>query len=334
MTAEERTVPYPAGLRRGLDACASDRGVFTILALDHRQNLRREINPSDPDSVAIDQMVALKRVIVRVLGPLASGVLLDPEIGAAQCIADGSVPGHTGLLVALEATGYDGPKTARHSRLLENWSPRKARRMGASAAKLLVYYHPAASTASDQEDFIETVAAACRAEDLPLFLECLTYSTDVSVPTLTGEDRRRAVITAAARLTAIGSDVMKVEFPYDVSVRDEGLWADACAELDAASRVPWVLLSGGVDEATFARQAEIACRAGASGVLVGRSVWADATRLEETARERFLHVEGARRIRRLAEIVETYGRPWLERSPRLHGATTPDADWHRIYAET
>src|SRR4029078_4586491 len=43
--------------------------------------------------------------------------------------------------------------------------------------------------------------------------------------------------------------------------------------LDAASQVPWVLLSGGVDDATFEAQVEVACRAGASGVLAGRSVW-------------------------------------------------------------
>jgi hypothetical protein len=52
---------YRAGLRRGLDACASSRGVFTVLALDHRQNLRRELRPDDPDSVTIDEMAELKR---------------------------------------------------------------------------------------------------------------------------------------------------------------------------------------------------------------------------------------------------------------------------------
>ena len=36
------------GTRRGLEACASPRGTFTVLALDHRQNLRREVRPDDP----------------------------------------------------------------------------------------------------------------------------------------------------------------------------------------------------------------------------------------------------------------------------------------------
>jgi tagatose-1,6-bisphosphate aldolase len=87
-------------------------------------------------------MVAFKRAVVRSLSPVATGTLLDPEIGAAQCIADGSLPAASGLIVAIEATGYAGPSTARISRVLDGWSVEKAKLMGASAAKLLVYYHP------------------------------------------------------------------------------------------------------------------------------------------------------------------------------------------------
>src|SRR5829696_2107956 len=88
--------------------------------------------------------------------------------------------------------------------------------------------------------------------------------------------------------TARGADVLKAEFPYDASVTEERRWAEACAELDAATPVPWVLLSGGVDDATFERQVAVACHAGASGVLVGRSVWAEAATLAPPARDAFL----------------------------------------------
>ena len=88
-------------------------------------------------------------------------------------------------------------------------------------------------------------------------------------------------------MTAIGGDILKAEFPYDASVRDEDRWREACAELDAASAVPWVLLSGGVDGSTFEAQARVACQSGASGVLVGRSVWADAATLHVPRATRF-----------------------------------------------
>jgi tagatose 1,6-diphosphate aldolase len=330
--ADAGTRAYPTGLRRGLDACATPRGVFTVLALDHRQNLRREIRPDDPDSVSVAEMAELKRDVVRSLAQRVSGVLLDPEFGAPRCIEDGSLPGDVGLIVAIEATGYDGPSTARRSRVLEGWSVAKAKRMGATAAKLLVYYHPNSAAAHDQDQLVADVAAACRRHDLPLFLEPITHSVDPSVSLLTGEVRREVVIETARRLTAIGGDVLKVEFPYDASVTDEARWADACAELDEASPLPWVLLSGGVDDATFARQVEVACRAGASGVLVGRSVWAEAVRLGGPDRERFLATEGVARLTRLVETIEAHGRPWLDRSPGLRDARV-GADWYRDYPE-
>ena len=333
MSATEDAAAYRTGLRRGLDACATPRGVFTVLALDHRQNLRKEIRPDDPESVSIDQMAELKGDVVRALAPRVSGVLLDPEFGAPRCIADGSLPGGVGLIVAIEATGYEGPPTARRSRVLDGWSVAKAKRMGATAAKLLIYFHPESATATAQEDLVAEVEEDCRRHDLPLFLEPITHSIDASVPVLTGEDRRRVVIESARRLTAVGGDVLKVEFPYDASVTDEGRWADACAELDDASPLPWVLLSGGVDDATFERQVGFACRAGASGVLVGRSVWAEATRHSGPDRSRFLATEAVERLARLVGTIEAHGRPWQDRAPRALRDGLVGADWYRAYPE-
>jgi tagatose 1,6-diphosphate aldolase len=315
--------------RRGLDATSSPRGTFTVLALDHRQNLRKELHPGDPDSTTTDEMIDFKRTVVRSLSSTATGTLLDPEIGAAQCIADGSLPGRDGLIVALEATGYEGPSGARVSRLLPGWDAAKAKRLGASAAKLLVYYHPDAANAAAQERWVAEVAADCRANDLALFVEPLSFGLDGAA--LAGDDRRRVVIETAGRLTALGGDVLKAEFPYDESVDDPARWADACAELDGASRLPWVLLSGGVDEATFETQVEVACGAGASGVLVGRSVWAPAAGLAADARTAWLASEGATRLRRLAELVERVGHPWRARWTAAAQPDEPEPGWYARY---
>jgi tagatose 1,6-diphosphate aldolase len=325
---------FRPGARRGLDACASPRGIFGVLALDHRQNLRRELRPDDPGAVTDGEMVDFKRAVVRALAPVATGTLLDPEVGAAQCIADGSLPGGTGLIVAIEATGYEGPSTARISRVLDGWSVAKAKRMGASAAKLLVYYHPDAANAADQEALVARVAAECRAVDLALFLEPLSFSL-VEGARLEGEARRRVVIETARRLSAIGGDILKAEFPFDPSVADRGRWREACAELDEASAVPWVLLSGGVDEATFLAQVEIACMTGASGVVAGRSVWAEAATLPADPRVAFLASTATDRLGRLVDLVEDVGRPWTARatalSTALSGDATPGEGWYREY---
>jgi tagatose 1,6-diphosphate aldolase len=322
---------YRLGARRGLDACASQRGTFTVLALDHRQNLRKALHPDDPSAATYEEMVAFKRAVVRALAPVATGTLLDPEIGAAQCIADGSLPATSGLIVAIEATGYEGPATARISRILDGWSVDAAKRIGASAAKLLVYYHPDAANAADQEALVARVAADCRAADLALFVEPLSFSL-VDGEKLSGEARRAVVVETARRLTAIGGDVLKAEFPYDPSVTDAARWRDACQELDAASRVPWVLLSGGVDDATFEAQVEAACAAGASGVLAGRSVWEGAATFGPSERDRFLATNGRDRLERLATLVDRAGRPWREHPGSLANAPEPGEGWYRGYA--
>jgi tagatose 1,6-diphosphate aldolase len=323
-------VTFLLGTRRGLSACASEHGTFAVLALDHRQNLRRELRPDAPETVTYDEMVAFKRAVVRALAPVATGILLDPEIGAAQSIHDGSMPERAGLIVAIEATGYLGPETARVSRVLDGWSVEKVKRLGASAAKLLVYYHPDAPNAADQERFVAEVSEACRALDLALFVEPLSFSL-VAGEKLTGEARRRVVIETARRLTQLGGDILKAEFPYDAAVTDRVAWGEACEELNAASAAPWVLLSGGVDEATFEAQVETACRAGASGVLVGRSVWAEAATLAPEARDAFLMTTGRQRLGRLVELVDAVGHPWLARPGPLAEAPSPGDGWYREY---
>jgi tagatose-1,6-bisphosphate aldolase len=321
---------YPLGTRRGLATCASERGIFSVLALDHRQNLRHELRPDDPGSVGYEQLVEFKRAVVRALAPYASGTLLDPEIGAAPCIEDGSLPGRAGLIVAIEATGYLGPSTARISRVLDGWSVEKAKRMGASAAKLLVYYHPDAVNAAEQEQLVADVADQCRRFDLALFLEPLSFSLEEGQK-LAGEERRRVVVETARRLGRIGGDILKAEFPYDSTVTDRARWGEACAELDEASTLPWVLLSGGVDDATFEAQVEAACKAGASGVVVGRSVWAAAARMTGPDRDRFLETTGRDRLRRLADLVEAVGQPWHGRSNHRTAPPTSGEGWYRDY---
>jgi len=315
---------------RGLDACASDAGTFSVLALDHRNNLRRMLGNGDPDAVSYQQMVDTKRAIVRAISGTASGVLLDPEVGAAQAIADGSLPSSAGLIVAVEASGYLGPSEARVSRVLSGWSVAQIKRLGADAVKMLLYYHPDAANAEDQERLLIRIAEDCLDADIPLFLEPLGFSIDGSVPKLVGDERRDVVVRTARRLTALGGDVLKSEFPYDASVSDHALWQEACAELEEASSIPWVILSAGVDDATFEAQTEIACKAGASGVLVGRSVWGDGATLPDIERDEWLASEGVARMQRLVDLVDRYGTAWRKRSP-LNDQPEPGEDWYLDY---
>ena len=170
----------------------------------------------------------------------------------------------------------------------------------------------------------------CRDADFALFVEPLGFDPATGGK-LTGEARRRCVIETARRLTALGGDILKAEFPYDPGVTDAAAWQDACTELDAAARVPWVLLSGGVDDATFERQVATACAAGASGVLVGRSVWAPSAMMSPAERDAWLTTEGRRRLDRLVQLVDPAGTPWHARPNPVTASPDPGDGWYRDY---
>ena len=48
------------GKRRRLQKCASSNGIFSILAIDHRNNLRRALNPLDPGAVSDEALVKFR----------------------------------------------------------------------------------------------------------------------------------------------------------------------------------------------------------------------------------------------------------------------------------
>ena len=119
-------------------------------------------------------------------------------------------------MVAVESTGYGGEPTARQSQILPGWSVEKAKRMGASMIKLLVYYHPDSSSATEIEAFVRQVAQECIRHDLALMLEPLSYSLQPDAK-LTSAEKRHVVSETARRLTVPGVDVLKAEFPLDIT---------------------------------------------------------------------------------------------------------------------
>jgi len=316
------------GKFRGLQQCSSERGTISVLALDHRNNLRNALRQQAPESVTNAELTAFKVEVMEKLAQQATAVLLDPEVGVGQCVASAAVPGQVGILVAVEASGYTGDASARQSGILPGWSVAKVRRMGASAAKLLVYYHPQAATAGEIEALVAKVAADCAEQDLLLFVEPLSYSLDPTHKKLSPQERRQVVVETARRLTPLGVDVLKAEFPLDAQAEpDEKAWAAACAELTGASTAPWVLLSAAVDYDTYLRQVTVACQNGASGVAVGRAVWKEATDLVGEARANFLAGVGRRRMERMTALCNALARPWTA----IYAPPVITAEWYKGY---
>jgi tagatose-1,6-bisphosphate aldolase len=312
------------GKWRRLQQTTGPKGTFYIAAIDHRGPLRRSLQTESPKVNTNEELTSLKKDIVRHLAPATSAVLLDPETSAGQCVADGSLPTGTGLIVALD-TGSTGDPFNRTTSLIENWSVEKTIRMGASGVKMLLYYHPKAPQAGEREDLVRKVAQDCTQYDIPFFLEPLSYASDDQNKSLPPEQRRRVVIETARRLVPLGVDILKAEFPVDVSIeQDENVWRDACEELTSVCEVPWVLLSAGVSYDTFLNQVRIACKAGASGVMAGRAVWKEAVTLDSAARTNFLKSTGYERMQGLKLLCEELGRPFTE----VYDSPEPDYNWY------
>jgi tagatose 1,6-diphosphate aldolase len=309
------------GKLRGLQQISSQRGTFTVLALDHRQNLRK----ANPALVSDEQLSRFKLAVTSALASRATAVLLDPEVSAAQAIAQRAIPNNVGLVVAVESTGYTGDATARQAQIIPGWSVEKAKRMGASAIKLLVYYHPDSPTAPEIESFTKKIADDCAKQDIVLMLEPLSYSLDENKK-LSSEEKRYVVIETAKRLTPLGADILKAEFPLDVTESDQKIWAEACAEISAASVTPWILLSAAVDYEVFFQQVIVACNSGASGIAVGRAVWKEAVMLDGDERIKFLRTTARQRISRLTSLCHALAKPYTD-----FYTAEPGFDWYKTY---
>ena len=316
------TIRLSIGKLRGLQQCTSGKGTFTCLALDHRQNLRK----ANPAFVQDAALARFKLDVTATLADLSTAVLLDPEVSAAQAIAERVIPKQAGLVVAVESTGYVGAPNARQSQILPGWSVEKAKRMGASMIKLLVYYHPDSPIAPAIEAFVWQVADECTRYDLGLMLEPLSYSL-AAAGKLTSAEKRLVVTETARRLVIPGVDVLKAEFPLEVTEDpDENNWLAACTDISTVSPVPWIVLSAAVNYELYLRQVEIACRAGASGSAVGRAVWQEAVGMAVQPRLDFLRTTGRERLSRLATLCSEVGKP----VSAFYTAEAP-FDWYKNY---
>ena len=312
------------GKARGLATASTSDGVFSILAIDHRDSLRVVLQPDDPEAVSPSAITALKLDLLRGLASQASAVMLEPEYSAAQAIVTRSLPGSVGFLAAVEAQGYLGDPEVTQTTLMDDWGVEKATRLGASGIKLLVLYRPdSGAVAEAQEQTIDKVIADCARFDIPHFLEPLLYERSGA-----SDDRRALVVETVRRLGRRGPDILKVQFPLDTGlVEDRAAWRDACAELDSVAPVPWALLSGGGTFERFREQLAIACEAGASGFMVGRALWGEYATAATDRRPELMRSSLVPRFEELAAIAARDGQPWWAR----HALPEIDEQWYRTY---
>ncbi|HEL0696504.1 tagatose-bisphosphate aldolase [Streptococcus equi] len=307
----------------------SRKGIISALAFDQRGALKRMMATHQDTEPAPWQIEALKALVSEELTPYASSILLDPEYGLpATKVRDQK----SGLLLAYEQTGYDTTTTSRLPDCLVDWSVKRLKEAGADAVKFLLYYDVDGDEYINQQKqaYIERIGSECQAEEIPFFLELLTYdeaildNQSVAFAKLKAHKVNEAMKVFSAE--RFGVDVLKVEVPVNMAYvegfaegevvysKEEAM--QAFRDQEAASHLPYIYLSAGVSASLFQETLVFAAEAGArfNGVLCGRATWSGAVAVymsegEEAARQ-WLRTEGFQNIDRLNQVLERTASPW------------------------
>ncbi len=325
------------GKIRGLQQISTGKGIFVMCAIDHRGSLQTTLEKELSKKIGYKEMVQYKLDLCEALAPHSSAVLLDPIYGAAQSIAGGVLPGSKGLLVSIEATGYQDNPEGRLTTLLDNWNVEKIKRMGGSAVKILLYYRPdLVELSKKQLETINVVARECIKHDIPFLVEPVSYPVgeEKAGSAQFAAKKSEMVIETALQITGLPIDVLKAEFPADLHYeKDKGKVLETCRRLTEASKVPWVLLSAGADYKIFRDQVKIACQAGASGFLGGRGIWQEVLHLEDRKqRVKYLKTVAADRFKELVEIASKYADPWWKKMGiKADELLTSQENWYKNY---
>jgi sulfofructosephosphate aldolase len=295
---------------RALAQIADPRGQLSVIAIDHGDPLVEMLQGLGLSADAEAQR-AIKYDVVDTVGRDASAVLLDPDVSVTEIVERGALARDVGLLVRIEADGFDTLGGLRRSRLIDGLGAAGARERGATAAKVMAFIRP------DREDLdgytaelVRTALEDCHGEHLLCVIEAMTYPLDDEAPASFAARRGGLIRESAVFLEACGAKLLKLEYPGSLA---------ACEAVSSAIATPWAVLSAGVDHETFCEQLRTSVQGGAAGFIAGRSLWKESVGMAAGERRAFLDGTVRRRFEELLALLQAHGdsargvAPWQPR---------------------
>ena len=318
--------------RKYLENLSDENGFISALAIDQRGALKKMINKHQKEEATAEQIKEFKTLVSEHLTKYSSSILLDPEYGLeASKMRDKNA----GLLLAYEKTGYDANAVGRLPDCLVEWSAKRLKEEGADAVKFLLYYDVDENEEINIQKmaYMERIGAECIAEDIPFFLEILSYDCNIDDNSTAeyAKVKPRKVIEAMKEFSnpRYNVDVLKVEVPVNMkfvegfsdgeAVYTEEEAANYFKLQDEATQLPYIYLSAGVSAKLFQDTLKFAHDSGAkfNGVLCGRATWANGveifTKEGEKAAIEWLNTVGKKNIEELNEIVKKTATSWKEK---------------------
>ena len=318
--------------RKYLENLSDNNGFISALAIDQRGALKKMINKHQEKEATAEQIKEFKTLVSKHLTKYSSSILLDPEYGLEASKARNE---NAGLLLAYEKTGYDTNAVGRLPDCLVDWSAKRLKEEGADAVKFLLYYDVDESEEinNQKKAYMERVGAECVAEDIPFFLEILSYDSKIDDNSTAeyAKIKPRKIIEAMKVFSdpRYNVDVLKVEVPVNmkfvegfsdgevVYTKEEA--ANYFKDQNDATSLPYIYLSAGVSAKLFQDTLKFAHSSGAkfNGVLCGRATWANGVEVfakeGEEAAINWLNTVGKKNIEELNEVVEKTATSWKEK---------------------
>ena len=307
--------------------------VIAALAIDQRGALKGLLAAAaGGGEFANDILVDFKKVISSELTPYASFILLDAEYGAT---ASELLHADCEFIAAYEKTEYDASTPGRLPDLLPIWSAKRIKELGADAVKILLYYDVDDKPEINdiKHALVERIGSGCIAEDIPYFVEILTYdASDMDVTSREYASLKPHKVNGAMREFSkpqYNADVLKVEVPVNMNfvedyTSEEPVYtADEARayfkEQSEATHLPFIYLSAGVSAKLFQETLVFSKESGSTfnGELCGRATWKDAVAIfakeGEEAAKAWLADQGRRNVEELNDVLVTKASPWTEK---------------------
>ena len=307
--------------------------VIAALANDQRGALKRLLAAAaGGGGFANDILVDFIKVISSELSPYASSILLNAEYGVT---ASELRHADCGFIAAYEKTEYDASTPGRLPDLLPIWSAKRIKELGADAVKILLYYDVDDKPEINdiKHALVERIGSECIAEDIPYFVEILTYdASDMDVTSREYASLKPHKVNGAMREFSkprYNADVLKVEVPVNMNfvedyTSEEPVYtADEARayfkEQSEATHLPFIYLSAGVSAKLFQETLVFSKESGSTfnGVLCGRATWKDAVAIfakeGEEAAKAWLADQGRRNVEELNDVLVTKANPWTEK---------------------
>ncbi len=261
-------------------------GKYLMLALDHRGSFKKLMKPENPDDVTDQQVVNLKTEIINSLMDQFSGLLVDEHFGL-QAYPNHKKP----FLLPVEKSGYTDQAGERITEL--EYKISDLVNLGASGAKLLLYYNPYIESHIIQQGVAKQVIAQAEKANFPVFMELVTYTPDGKDYT---QDPKFVLDSVNSFLDkGITPDVFKLEFPGNL---------EGCEQISRTLKdIPWILLTNPDSFDEFVEHIKTAAQAGCKGFLAGRALWKEVCSLQGDEKLHFLKVTLPDRFRKIAEIA-------------------------------